>query len=87
MHEEFFYPEKVIIEKGDAIDQLYFVCDGELVRIQYLIITLHIFQKKRKLLLKISINVNSIIQCYVVDSSDLGTFCSVSDTNWLGVKT
>lgn len=87
MHEEFFYPEKVIIEKGDAIDQLYFVCDGELVRIQYLIITLHIFQKKRKLLLKISINVNSTIQCYVVDGSDLGTFCSVSDTNWLGVKT
>ncbi|RWR95969.1 potassium channel SKOR isoform X1 [Cinnamomum micranthum f. kanehirae] len=31
LHEEFFYPEKVIIEKGDAIDQLYFVCDGELV--------------------------------------------------------
>lgn len=87
MHEECFYPEKVIVEKGDAIDQLYFICDEEPVRIQYLIITLHIFQKKRTLLLKISINVNFIIQCYVVDSSDLGTFCSFSDTNWLGVET
>lgn len=86
MHEEIFFPEEVIIEKGDAIDQLYFVCNGKLVRIQYLIITLHIFQKKRKLLLKISINVNSTIQCYVVDSSDPCTFCSVSDANWLGVE-
>ncbi|XXG81801.1 hypothetical protein AAC387_Pa09g2370 [Persea americana] len=29
LHEECFYPEKVIVEKGDAIDQLYFICDEE----------------------------------------------------------
>ncbi|GER27272.1 potassium channel SKOR family protein [Striga asiatica] len=30
VHEEFFLPGEVIIEQGNAVDQLYFVCDGVL---------------------------------------------------------
>eukprot|EP00268_Persea_americana_P042986 TRINITY_DN4308_c0_g2_i10.p1 TRINITY_DN4308_c0_g2~~TRINITY_DN4308_c0_g2_i10.p1 ORF type:complete len:822 (-),score=136.83 TRINITY_DN4308_c0_g2_i10:122-2587(-) len=30
LHEEFFLPGELIMEQGDAIDQLYFVCDGKL---------------------------------------------------------
>lgn len=47
------------MEQGDAIDQLYFVCDGVLVWIQYLIIKLHVHQIKKKApLSKIGVNVN-----------------------------
>ncbi|KAF2317566.1 hypothetical protein GH714_024741 [Hevea brasiliensis] len=31
VHEEFFLPGEVIIEQGHVVDQLYFVCHGELV--------------------------------------------------------
>ncbi|XP_022869416.1 potassium channel SKOR-like [Olea europaea var. sylvestris] len=30
VHEEFFYPGEVIIEQGNVVDQLYFVCHGVL---------------------------------------------------------
>ncbi|KAJ7960068.1 potassium channel SKOR [Quillaja saponaria] len=30
LHEEFFLPGEVIMEQGNAVDQLYFVCDGVL---------------------------------------------------------
>lgn len=32
LQEEFFLPEEVILEQGSAVDQLYFVCQGALVR-------------------------------------------------------
>ncbi|KAG8651588.1 hypothetical protein MANES_06G002600v8 [Manihot esculenta] len=32
VHEEFFLPGEVIIEQGQIVDQLYFVCHGELVK-------------------------------------------------------
>lgn len=32
LHEEFFLPGEVIMEQGNVVDQLYFVCDGMLVR-------------------------------------------------------
>lgn len=31
LHEEFFLPGEVIMEQGNVIDQLYFVCHGVLV--------------------------------------------------------
>ncbi|XP_057995528.1 potassium channel SKOR isoform X2 [Hevea brasiliensis] len=31
VHEEFFLPGEVIIEQGHVVDQLYFICHGELV--------------------------------------------------------
>lgn len=31
MHEEFFLPGEVIMEQGNVVDQLYFVCHGVLV--------------------------------------------------------
>ncbi|PQQ15447.1 hypothetical protein Pyn_28840 [Prunus yedoensis var. nudiflora] len=33
IHEEFFLPPEVIIEQGQAIDQLYIVCHGELEKV------------------------------------------------------
>ncbi|XP_073154238.1 potassium channel SKOR-like isoform X2 [Henckelia pumila] len=33
VHEEFFLPGEVIMEQGNAVDQLYFVCDGVLEEI------------------------------------------------------
>lgn len=38
IHEEFFLPPEVIIEQGQAVDQLYIVCHGELVRVTNLIV-------------------------------------------------
>ncbi|KAJ6364538.1 hypothetical protein OIU76_029489 [Salix suchowensis] len=32
LHEEFFLPGEVIMEQGNVVDQLYFVCHGVLVR-------------------------------------------------------
>lgn len=32
VHEEFFLPGEVIMEQGNVVDQLYFVCHGVLVR-------------------------------------------------------
>lgn len=32
LHEEFFLPGEVIMQQGYVVDQLYFVCDGVLVR-------------------------------------------------------
>lgn len=32
LHEEFFLPGEVIMEQGSVVDQLYFVCHGELVK-------------------------------------------------------
>lgn len=31
VHEEFFLPGEVIIEQGNVMDQLYFICHGEVV--------------------------------------------------------
>jgi len=31
VHEEFFLPGEVILEQGNVVDQLYFVCHGQLV--------------------------------------------------------
>lgn len=31
LHEEFFLPGEVIMEQGNVVDQLYFVCHGVLV--------------------------------------------------------
>lgn len=31
LHEEFFLPGEVILEQGNVVDQLYFVCHGLLV--------------------------------------------------------
>lgn len=31
LHEEFFLPGEVIMEPGNVVDQLYFVCHGGLV--------------------------------------------------------
>lgn len=31
LHEEFFLPGEVILEQGNVVDQLYFVCHGVLV--------------------------------------------------------
>ncbi|KAK8615441.1 hypothetical protein V6N13_017030 [Hibiscus sabdariffa] len=33
VHEEFFLPGEVIIEQGNVVDQLYFVCHGKLVEV------------------------------------------------------
>lgn len=50
LHEEFFLPGEVIMEKGNVVDQLYFVCLGKLVwsQLQFLpfsIIILFMFPK------------------------------------------
>ncbi|KAK9278551.1 hypothetical protein L1049_028122 [Liquidambar formosana] len=34
VHEEFFLPGEVIIEQGNVVDQLYFVCDGKLEEVR-----------------------------------------------------
>ncbi|XP_068308778.1 potassium channel SKOR-like [Pyrus communis] len=34
IHEEFFLPGEVIIEQGQAVDQLYIVCHGELAKVR-----------------------------------------------------
>lgn len=31
LHEEFFLPGEVIMEPGNVVDQLYFICHGVLV--------------------------------------------------------
>lgn len=31
LYEEFFLPGELIMEQGNAVDQLYIVCDGMLV--------------------------------------------------------
>ncbi|KAL8161187.1 hypothetical protein V2J09_012676 [Rumex salicifolius] len=33
LHEEFFLPGEVILEQGNVVDQLYFVCDGTLEKV------------------------------------------------------
>lgn len=47
VHEEFFLPGEVIMEQGNAVDQLYFVCHGVLVRYTSLLILFNFVDKQR----------------------------------------